>query len=392
MKTRLLSILFFIFSFFAAAQDVRVGDKVTIVAVDKKTYNGTITAVVNGQYKVHYDGYDFDALLTREQFQLVERAVQKGIPEPKGTKIASTNNSANDVKSIFDFGKKQGWASVVQENKFSQYMASLSATDKQNLLIFINQAKTNSARFFVLKSLLAGDNFTILQKFIDQTNPFPETYQQERCLATTRQSIIQQWELSCSVTAVQTYLADLCPRYAWEVKQINNYNIVANDPNNPMAQQQKMLLEHYGGIATARGDHTGKAIGINDALNEYVGLILGVRFYANPVTEELPELLSKIRAQIDKGLNVPLLINFVGTDANHFLLAMKYRSTARGFQYLIYDPWDGVCDYVTEASLQQNSLSPLLTKWKVKIIYYYPTVPLTQFEMDELYKKRQTTN
>ena len=37
-----------------------------------------------------------------------------------------------------------------------------------------------------------------------------------------------------------------------------NYDELANDPNHPMAQQQKMLLEKYGGAVSARGSSTGK--------------------------------------------------------------------------------------------------------------------------------------
>jgi hypothetical protein len=46
---------------------------------------------------------------------------------------------------------------------------------------------------------------------------------------------------------------DLCPRYAWEVKQIANYDAIANDPNHPMAQQQQNVVEKYGGSASPRG-------------------------------------------------------------------------------------------------------------------------------------------
>ena len=139
-----------------------------------------------------------------------------------------------------------------------------------------------------------------------------------------------------------------------------------------MAEQQKQLLEKYGGVASPRGDYSGKAIGINDALNELVGPIVGVKYYAQQVNEPLQSVLGKIRNLIDRGLDVPLLIGFVGTQAKHFILTMRYRQVANGYQYLIYDPWDGVCDYVNESTILQGSLSPLLTQWKISIDYYYP--------------------
>jgi len=49
-----------------------VGSKVSIVAVDGKTYTGKITEIQGDKYKVKYDGFTFDAWLTTEQFQVVQ--------------------------------------------------------------------------------------------------------------------------------------------------------------------------------------------------------------------------------------------------------------------------------------------------------------------------------
>jgi hypothetical protein len=229
-----------------------------------------------------------------------------------------------------------------------------------------------SARFFVLKSLLAGDNYETLQKFINQLNAYPEAFQQERCLVINTKSIIQQWQFSCSVTTVQTFLADLCPRYAWEIKQIASYDAIANNPNHPMAQQQKELLEKYGGKASARGDVSGVAIGINGPLNELVGPLLGVTFYAQEVNEPLPVVFSKVRSQLDRGINVPLLVGFMGTDTRHFILTLNYRRVGGVHEYFIYDPWEGKSGYVSEDNILRNSFYPLLSQWKLSLDYYYP--------------------
>src|SRR5665647_1653217 len=362
---------------FVSSREQTVGSKVSFTTVDGKPYTGTITDIQGANYKVKYDGFDFEAWLTNNQFNVVNTNTPTYTPvtQPQSTQWNTTNTAkVQDVYSIFNFGKRQGWASQIQETKFNNYLAQLSQQNKNKLIQFINQATTFSAKFFVLKSLLAGDNFTILQKLINQLNKYPESYQLEKCLITNHRSIIQQWEYSCSVTAVQTYLADLCPRYAWEVKQVSNYDVAADDPyNNPMGQQQKMLMEKYGGVATPRGDFSGKAIAIDNALNEFVGRILGVKFYFKQVNESLTTVFNKIRNMLDKGLDEPLLIGFVGSQAKHFILVMKYRNTGSGYQYLIYDPWDGVCDYVNESTILQGSLAPLLTQWRITVDYYYPT-------------------
>ena len=296
---------------------------------------------------------------------------------------------AQSLKSIFDFGKEHGWASPLQEKKLDKFLAAWTTEDQNKFMRFLAQAKTPSAKYFVLESWLAGDETKTLQKFITELNQYPEDYQQERCVATNNKSIIQQWQNTCSVTLCQTYLADICPRYAWDVKNILNYYMFANDANHPMAQQQKSLLEHYGGSVSVRGDNSGRTIGINYPLNEWVGLILGVRFYAQEIQESLLNIFPKIRKQVNGGLNVPLLIGFENSTNTHFILIMNYKLVNTSAQYLIYDPWDGKCNYVSEENLLRGSLSPLNDSWKIQIKYFYPTVELSQAEIDEGYKKKE---
>jgi hypothetical protein len=357
------------------ANSIAAGTKVNILGTNGKIYTAVIKGFNGNKYRVQYDGYNNEEWLVRTQFTVGNSSVNTTLPTRQITTAAAQTNIIQDVnglKAIFEFGRQKGWVQQPHVNKFNVFLKILSADDSKKVVVFLQQATTPSARFFALKSLLTGDSYPVVQKFIEELNQHPESYQQENCLVTNRRSIIQQWEFSCSVTVVQTFLADLSPRYAWEVKQIPNFDAAANNPNHPMAEQQKQLLEKYGGIASPRGDYSGKAIGINDALNELVGPIVGARYYAQQVNEPLQSVLTKIRSQVDRGFDVPLLVGFVGSQARHFILTMRYRKTAGGYQYLIYDPWDGVCDYVDEATILQGSLSPLLTQWKISIEYYYP--------------------
>jgi len=381
MRKVLFSFLFFFVVGSSFAQTI--GSKVSFKATDDKSYTGTVKEIRGNQYRVAYEGFDFEAWFTNGQFQVLTSTTTNG------AEITQNNAQSQDLQTIFDFGKKNGWATQIQENSFNTQMAGLSEMNRNSLLDLFNQAKTSSARFFALKSWLAGDDFSLLQKFISQLNEYPEQVQQEKCLIANKCSIIQQWQFSCSVTTVQTFLGDLCPRYAWDVKQINNYDKVANDPNHPMALQQKLILEYYGGGASARGDYSGKSIGIINPLNELVGPILGVRFYAQEITEDLSYIMPKIRNQVEAGISAPLLINFAGTGANHFILIMKCQYMQGGYQYLIYDPWDGLCDWVSESGLLQGSLSPMLSQWSIKLLYYYPTVPLSVAEINELHENRK---
>jgi len=353
-----------------------IGAKISFPGTDGRTYTGTITGMQGTNYKVKYDDYDFEAWITRQQFTVLDNgranSYKTQMTQPVYTAPNTGNAVTGNLSSIFAFGKQHGWASGVLETRFNNYVNQLPSEDKNKITTLLGKATTSSARFFVLKSMMSGDGLDVALDFIQQLNQYPESYQQEHCLISMHKSIIQQWEYSCSVTVVQTYLGDLCPRYAWEIKKIQDYDVISRDPySNPMGIQQKQLLEKYGGVASVRGDYSGKYIAINDALNELVGGILGVHFTTVQVTEPLPAVFGKIRAEVDRGLDVPLLIGFVGSQARHFLLLMKYKYTQGNYQYLIYDPWDGVCDWVNESTIISGSLSPLLTQWKITIDYYY---------------------
>ena len=348
----------------------QTGSKVSFTAADAKIYTGTITDIQGDKYKVKYDRVDFEAWIAANQCTALNENTSVYSPSIN-QKGAGAEPSATALKNIFSFGKNRGWATQVQVDKYEQFVATLSEQDKYRLLHFILQAKTSSAQFFVLKSWLCKDPIAMLQKFINAINAYPENYQQEKCLMSSHRSVMQQWQNTCAVTVVEVFLADLCPRYAWDLKQTPNFDVVANSPDNENAQEQKILIEKYGAPAAVRGDVSAKVIPINGALDDFVTPILGVHFYTEQVNEPLHGVLSKIRSQLDKGLSVPLLIGFIGTGARHFILTMKYRKTANGYEYLIYDPWDGVCDYVSESNILQNSFAPLLSSYKISVDYYY---------------------
>lgn len=97
------------------------------------------------------------------------------------------------------------------------------------------------------------------------------------------------------------------------------------------------------------------------------------KFVRTKITEPLPLVLTKVRSQLDRGINVPLLIGFEGTESKHFVLVMKYKYKGPVCQYLIHDPWDGVSDYVSQSNLEAGSMAPLNNAWKISIDYYYPT-------------------
>src|SRR5688572_17892195 len=86
---QLLFILTFFFVNYTIAQTI--GTKVSLVGVDGKTYTGVITAVQAGKYKVKYDGYDFDAWLTANQFTISQSLPP--VPNTRNNNLTNRNNT-----------------------------------------------------------------------------------------------------------------------------------------------------------------------------------------------------------------------------------------------------------------------------------------------------------
>ena len=72
MKQILIISLIIILSINSFAQDV--GARVSLADASGKKYTGTIEAIYNGKYKIKYDGYDFQAWLTSNQFTVIGAA------------------------------------------------------------------------------------------------------------------------------------------------------------------------------------------------------------------------------------------------------------------------------------------------------------------------------
>ena len=78
-------ILIVIILFYTPAFPQIVGSKVSLTAVDGKSYTGTITDIQDEKYKVKYDGFDFEAWLTNNQFTVTDN--------PSAAPIPNQNNS-----------------------------------------------------------------------------------------------------------------------------------------------------------------------------------------------------------------------------------------------------------------------------------------------------------
>lgn len=292
--------------------------------------------------------------------------------QARAVSFISFDNSLQYLRGVLDFGKSRGWSTVVQDRRFNSSIAQFPQGSLTAVADIIRGAHTHSAQFFALKSLVDGDDYPTLQRFIGELNQYDETYQQQHCLVFSSQGLVQKWQYSCAIAVTLTLMSELNPRYAWDVKKIDGYDQMINDPNNTMARQEKYLLEKYGGITSPRGDMSGKGIPINDAINDIVGNIMGLNFYTQQITGPVPDALNSIRGLLEDGMDVPVLMNFLPSEAAHFILFLRSKYDNGQYQFLIYEPWEGKCAWVSTSTILSGSLSPLLSQWQVRLTYYYP--------------------
>lgn len=88
-----------------------IGSKVSIVAVDGKTYSGIIKEVQGNKYKVKYEGYDFESWLTSNQFTVTDANVPTQIPQQNNAK--KNNNGIYKTGDKVEVNSSDNWYSAV---------------------------------------------------------------------------------------------------------------------------------------------------------------------------------------------------------------------------------------------------------------------------------------
>ena len=119
MKRLFLILTTFLFLNLSIAQTI--GNKVSFKSVDGKTYTGVITGIEGNKYKIKYDGYDFDAWLTLDQFTVTqETATPPSNANTTATKQSTTFKVGDKVEAIRSFGN---WypAQVLETNPTKGY-------------------------------------------------------------------------------------------------------------------------------------------------------------------------------------------------------------------------------------------------------------------------------
>lgn len=102
----------------------QIGSRVSLVAVDGKSYTGVITEINNGQYKIKYDGYDFSSWLTSTQFTVLN-ATQPAGPrnqqQPQQPVEQTGNWKVGDKVDAQDMYNNYAWVPVTIIRVNSEY-------------------------------------------------------------------------------------------------------------------------------------------------------------------------------------------------------------------------------------------------------------------------------
>jgi len=83
-----------------------IGSKVSIVAVDGKTYSGIIKEIQGNKYKVKYEGYDFESWLTDNQFTVVDATLSIPNSQNKGNLKFKVGDRVEVDKAAIDSWEK----------------------------------------------------------------------------------------------------------------------------------------------------------------------------------------------------------------------------------------------------------------------------------------------
>lgn len=111
----LVLVIAFLYSSVPAQQ---TNDKVRLTAVDGKTYTGIIKEIRGDKYRVKYDGVDFEAWLTKDQFTLLNTAVR-----PTAVSQKTGNWQVGDKVEAYD----------MYNNTWSNGTVSIVLTDRTPL-------------------------------------------------------------------------------------------------------------------------------------------------------------------------------------------------------------------------------------------------------------------
>ena len=181
--------------------------------------------------------------------------------------------------------------------------------------------------------------------------------------------IKQQWQMSYGPTTLQAFRAEMDPIYALQLhhenEQLSKSTMVSGSSRNPnMAQEQKDILEKFGGRANARGSIFGAlanlkkdgGMDIEDALNkrEFKNY-LGLTCKSTECEDNYFTAVYGIIGSLDRGQPVPIRVE--GKLGGHFALITGYDGQGDDARFSVHDPWAGAVVVVTAKQIKDKKVN-----------------------------------
>lgn len=292
----------------------------------------------------------------------------------------SLGSGAHWEAELFRAGIARDFAGSNQLAMLYRFRDSLSAGQRATVRELLLQAQEPAARFFILKALVAGESWPDVVQYATEMRGLTAEEIIRRSTARGDREFTQQWEYSCAPAVVQVMIAEADPLFAWE---LNKEAIIPDaaplEAPTPRAEQQRLWLEQYGGVATPRGDRSGRGISLVKVLNEKLGQVLGAAYSCHEAAD-FATAISQIAGILRSGYDVPLCLSWAppesatGTD-NHFVVALAVRDDGTSAEFQIYDPWTGKTAWVSGEAMRRNTLSPIFERYQ-RLTHFYEGTPV----------------
>ncbi|MEB3327908.1 MAG: hypothetical protein VKQ33_01605 [Candidatus Sericytochromatia bacterium] len=278
------------------------------------------------------------------------------------------------IPQLLASGQAQGLLAQPQVAALTGYLPTLPAGRRATLDGWLSAAGSDLERIFILKAISAGEPDEAVAAYAADMRGRAAAQVLSWSTMSDPMDLVQQWEDACGPALLMTAVGEVDPRYAWELnRQYRLTEVAPTGVNAGLAEQQRVWLEGYGGIAVPRGSGGGAGIGISRMLNELLAPITRASYSVVTVSDTAGSL-AQIAGVLASGYDVPLRLAWDPSDTRaHFLLAIASDGEPGALRLQVHDTYTGQTAWVTEAEIMGNGFRPIFNVYARLTHWYLPT-------------------
>jgi hypothetical protein len=262
----------------------------------------------------------------------------------------------------------------LQQQLLGPHLDALTPAAHTALDANLQAAGSETEQIFILKALAAGEAWSRVEPYAVTIRGLSDATLIGASTMPGAMDLVQQWQDSCGPAIVETAGGEYDPLYAYQLHAL--YQVSAIDPfgvNKNLAGQQKKWLEAFGGIAVPRNQTGGKAIAIDDLLNQQLTAITHATYAATDVSVDMKEALDSMAFYLQAGYAVPIRVVFVAENLGHFMVALAVRGDADQRAFLIHDSVTGKTVWVNQSDITAQNFTMFFQEQVALSHYYKPT-------------------